>query len=155
MSNIKKSYGFVSLSSYIDICLRTMYKTKGTALKKIIYDWNKIVGEEASSFTTPYKVSTQKQKSKIERILHIFVTNSAFSSELHYMSNIILEKISFYVGSNYITRLKIDLNPIKRHIQTEEKSTKAHIDIDTKGIEDEQLALSLKKLGQAILSASR
>ncbi len=148
-SNIK---GFLILSNYVDKCLNEIYKSKGIALKKILYDWHAIVGDSLSSYTLPYKVTVDKREQKTKRVLHIFVANSCFSSELFHMSNIIVEKIQFYTGDDYIDQLRFDLNPSLR-IDTFLEEDQIPINqpkIDIEGIEDACLEDSLTKLGQSI-----
>ena len=148
-NNIK---GFLILSSYVDKCLYGLYKSKGLALKKIIYDWHKIVGDNLSKYTLPYKVTIDKRDGKQKRLLHVFVANSSFSSELFHMSNIILEKIRVYVGTDYIDQLRLNVNPsLSADIGFEEEQVVRDLpEISIEGIEDTDLEKSLKKLGQAI-----
>jgi hypothetical protein len=144
--------GFLGLSAYIDKCLQDIYKEKGLALKKIIYDWAKIVGNDLANYTIPYKISLTRKNNISERVLHILVANSSFSSELYYMLDMILEKIAFYVGAGYITQLKLDLKPSFSLVHRSEEivMTGKLPDIKIEGIEDSDLENSLGKLGQAI-----
>ena len=146
--------GFINLSAYVDRCLQETYKTKGLALKKIIYDWPKIVGENLSDYAIPYKVTIGQGKDDQKRILHIFVANNAFSSELFYLSNTILEKITLYTGAEYIAQLKFDLRPSLSFSQLIEEDVMPILaespNID--GIEDTALENSLRKFGQFVLA---
>lgn len=150
--------GFPSLAIYIDICLQNIYKTKGVALKKIIYDWDKIVGNNLAEQTLPYKISTNRNQKDAGTTLHIFVANGAVSSQLYYMTNLILEKIATYVGSNYISQVKYEIN----HRVEANNSGKDELinlnkvpEVEIEGIEDELLKSSLQKLAKTIIAANQ
>lgn len=149
--------GFINLSAYVDRCLQETYKTKGLALKKIIYDWPKIVGENLADYAIPYKVTIGQGKEDQKRILHIFVANNAFSSELYYLSNTILEKIALYTGSEYIAQLKFDLRPSLSSSQLIEDDVMPVLSEspDIEGIEDPALENSLRKFGQFVLTIQK
>lgn len=147
--------GFINLSAYVDRCLQETYKTKGLALKKIIYDWPKIVGKSLSNYAIPYKVTLGQDTQK--RILHIFVANNAFSSELFYLSNTILEKIALYTGSEYIAQLRFDLRPSLSSSQIIEEDIMPILaeSPNIHGIDDPVLEESLKKFGRFILTIEK
>jgi hypothetical protein len=146
--------GFINLSAYVDRCLQETYKTKGLALKKIIYDWPKIVGENLSDYAIPYKVTNGQGRESQKRILHIFVANNSFSSELFYLSGTILEKIALYTGSDYVDQLKFDLKPSLSSSQLSEEDISPILSEDPNidGIEDPILEDSLRKFGQFVLA---
>ena len=148
--------GFINLSAYVDRCLQETYKVKGIVLKKIVYDWPKIVGENLSNYAIPYKVTIQDQNVQ-KRALHVFVANNAFSSELFYLSNTILEKIAFYTGSEYISQLKFDLRPSLSLFQQADEDIIPILSEspDINGVEDFALKESLQKFGKFILNIKK
>ena len=155
---MKNNYkGFASLSMMVDRCLGEVYKNKGLALKKIIYDWEKIVGGNLYAYTLPYKISGSKKDGGQERVLRIFVANNSFSTQLHYMANTILERIASYVGSDYISQLRFDLKPsLAANYKTEDETLVTNnVAVVVDGIEDESLKSRLEAFGRAIVARSQ
>lgn len=150
--------GFPSLAVHIDICMQNIYKTKGIALKKIIYDWDKIIGASLAEQTLPYKISTNRNQKNAGATLHIFVANGAVSSQLYYMTNLILEKIVTYVGANHINQIKYEIN---HRVEANNSDEDELIDlnkapeVEIEGIEDELLKASLQKLARTIIAANQ
>jgi hypothetical protein len=80
----------------------------------IFLDWPNIVGERVASFSWPKKIVKDRNLENIEQnyssILHIEVSNSSFATELKYLENHLIEKISVYFGYKAISQIKMKIN---------------------------------------------
>lgn len=95
------------ISSPINGILSSIVR-KGTGyIPKIMMNWEEIVGENISNFSSPIKIY---KKSDIT-ILYIAISNSSVGTELHYMKPQILDKISFFIGEEIVDDIKIILKP--------------------------------------------
>lgn len=81
-------------------------------LKKIIFNWADIIGPGLSEYTSPLKL----EKKSEESILHLSVSNSAVSAEIHYLKNQIIEKITFFLGKPVVTDIKISFKPKEKKV---------------------------------------
>lgn len=147
--------GSPHISLFIDRCLQPIYFKKGVEIKKIIYDWEEIIGTDIGTETVPYKITRNSFKQQPTYTIHIFVNNPSISTQLYYMTQIILEKITNYVGSNYITQIKYEIN----HKVGKKQESDAILDLSKipeptiKGIDDNDLLTSLQRFGKYIHAA--
>lgn len=160
MKNIKFR-GNKTLSQSLDNAVRHVYKKRGFAQTRIISDWKSIVGKQFALYSHPRKVYFSTNNAN--GTLYVEVYDSSVAMQLSYMEQQILEKISMYLGSNSINKIKIFQNPIdidlliKKEIKpySEPKLSKEqHSKIDNclLGLEDDFLKQQLSILGSNILS---
>ena len=95
------------ISENIDYLLRRILIKKDPILAEIMINWAKIVGLKFSSHTSPFKISKGREKSNNINVLHVKVTNSSLSMELSFQQDIIIERMSVYLGFKPVSKLKL------------------------------------------------
>lgn len=76
-------------------------------IKKIIFNWESIVGEDIAKFTSPLKIVKYNNKN----LLHVATSNSAASAGLFYIKDTLISKISTFTGKDVVDDIKIVLKP--------------------------------------------
>lgn len=92
---------------------------KGLHYHKLLRDWELIVGDNISKYTIPVKISTIRQRSTPENILHIATNNASAAVELVYLLGILKEQVNFYFGYEYINQIKITQAVFKMEVKQE------------------------------------
>lgn len=87
--------------------IRKIFTRQHPLLTEIIINWHKIVGLKFSHKANPLKISTSKEKGLKINILHIQVENSGLSLEMSFQQEIIIERISVYLGFKAIHKLRL------------------------------------------------
>lgn len=77
------------------------------------------MGSEFSLNTTPIKITKLTQNKTTYNTLHIAVNNNSLITQLIYQTGIIIEKINFYLGIEYVHKVKFKFIKFK----SEEKNT--------------------------------
>lgn len=95
------------LSNNLNTIVKRVFGKQNPLLAEIIMNWSKIVGAKFSAKTIPSKISTVKQSGQVINILHVQVENSSIALELSFHQQIIIERISLYLGFKAIHSLKI------------------------------------------------
>ncbi len=95
------------LSNDLNTIIKKIFTKQHPLLAEIIMNWGKIVGTKFSTKTTPWKISTIKQNGQLINILHVQVENSSIELELSFQQQIIIERLSVYLGFKAIHSLKI------------------------------------------------
>lgn len=85
-------------------------KKKNPILAELIIDWKKIVGEKFSKNSIPTKIIRSKESGKYINILYINTENSSVAMEISYQKEIILERISVYMGYKSVDKIIITNN---------------------------------------------
>jgi len=91
----------------LNTIIKRVFGKQNPLLAEIIMNWGKIVGAKFSSKTIPSKISTIKQNGQLINILYVQVENSSIALELSFHQQIIVERISVYLGFKGIHSLKI------------------------------------------------
>ena len=91
----------------IDEIIFKIYKNKHPILGDLIMHWRDIVGLELSTGSTPIKITSNVINGKKTNNLYISVENSSISLELAYKQDIIIERISVYLGYKAIHKIKL------------------------------------------------
>ncbi|GEM_PF-3207299 len=91
-----------SLYDLVKPALKTSEQKRGFGSDAILRNWPQIVGEELAAMCVPQKISGQMQR----RSLTVWC-DPAFATQLHYQSEMILEKITTYVGYRAVDQLII------------------------------------------------
>lgn len=169
MNNNKKSHNLSPLSGIVEDLSKKLLGKKGLVEIDIILNWNKIIGQELSSFTFPQKISFSNKK-RSDGCLYITVISGALALELKYKEKIIIEKINSYFGYNAISKLAFEQNPSffntlkENNINSFEerkqkplvtKEEESYIEEITKDLENEKLKEILTKLGYEIISLNK
>lgn len=95
------------ISVDIDKIIRKIFNQQHPLLAEIIISWPKIVGSRFSRQTSPLKIITSKERGIKINILHVQAENSGLSLELSFQQEIILERISIYLGFRAINKLRL------------------------------------------------
>ncbi len=93
------------LSHDINIIVKRVFK-KQPFLAEIMINWDKIVGPKFSSKVIPLKVRNIKEKGQKIKVLHVQVDNSSIALEFAFHQQIIIERISVYLGFKAIHNIK-------------------------------------------------
>jgi hypothetical protein len=101
------------LSHDINIIIRRIFRKKHPLLAEIIINWSKIVGPKFSNNTTPLKISSVKERNKLINILYVQVDNSSVALELSFHQQILIERISVYLGFKVIHGLRTTIYEVK------------------------------------------
>ena len=83
-----------------------IYKNKNPILAEIIVNWQKIVGVKYSQNTLPLKINTIRDKNRRINILMVEVSNAATSVEIAFQQEIIIERLSVYMGYKAINKVR-------------------------------------------------
>ena len=83
-----------------------IYKNKNPILAEIIVNWQKIVGVKYSQNTLPLKINTIRDKNRRINILMVEVSNAATSVEIAFQQEIIIERLSVYMGYKAISKIR-------------------------------------------------
>jgi len=83
-----------------------IYKNKNPILAEIIVNWQKIVGVKYSQNTLPLKINTIRDKNRRINILMVEVSNAATSVEIAFQQEIIIERLSVYMGYKAINKIR-------------------------------------------------
>ena len=110
-------------------------------IKKIIFNWESIVGEDLAKFTAPMKIMTRDGKG----LLYISTSNSAVGTSLFYIKDAIMAKISTFIGKEAIEDIKIILQPASSPEPVPE-DTLTYTTPDISSITDSDLQINLAKL---------
>ncbi|WP_375331550.1 DciA family protein [Candidatus Tisiphia endosymbiont of Oplodontha viridula] len=94
------------LSHDINIIIRRIFGKQHPLLAEIMINWSKIVGPKFSSKTSSLKISSPKEKGQRINILHVQVENSSIALEISFHQQIIIERISVYLGFKAIHSLR-------------------------------------------------
>jgi hypothetical protein len=152
------------VSYHINELLSPIMKKKGINHGRIFLDWPNIVGEKVAQFSWPQKIVRDRQfqnkESKESKdhnsnlsILYIEVSNSSFATELKYLENHLIEKISVYFGYKAISQIKVKINLQSRSSLPTMVNSKLTKEQDLKledsvaEINEEELRCALKNLG--------
>ena len=84
---------------------QTLSKKLGFFDARFLTNWSDIVGEEIAQSCTPSKMIFDKFSNNA--ILFIYPLNPHFKSTFTYQKSIILEKVKFYFGINFVIDVKI------------------------------------------------
>ena len=80
---------------------------------EIMINWDKIVGHKYSNLTTPISIKIFKEKGEKLNILNVSVTNSALALELSFLQDVIIERITIYLGRKAIHKMRFVVRPPK------------------------------------------
>ena len=95
------------LSNDINLIIKRIFNRQHPLLAEIMINWNKIVGLKFSTKSTPIKITASKEKGRAINILHVQVENSSIALELSFQQEIIIERISVYLGFKAIHNLRV------------------------------------------------
>ena len=89
--------------------LNKIYGSNNKIVTKLMANWSKIIGEEFSKNTYPYKITSHMERGKQLNILHLRAKNSACATSISYSQDMIIERIAVCLGSKAIDRMKIQI----------------------------------------------
>lgn len=153
------------LSLYIENLLKNSLDKKGFYHLKLFTDWQIIVGEQLSKYSTPKSINWQRIDQNSIPILQVAVANGSIATEIYYQEPLIIEKINLYCGYEAVLKLKIIQDPtmmikIKPKVNSIAANLSARLDsqaqqelIDsTNIIEDHKLRAVFIELGRYIIN---
>ena len=154
----KKFYGMQSIDQKLNNLLTPIFsgsKKEFVIINNLVKNWAEIVGAKYSKLCYAKTVSFDKTQKSAK--LTIAVHNSAVGFFLDNSSEIILERIATFYGYKAITKIIIKQEPkiIKSADTSEIKLSQAKENFlmeKISGIEDQELAATLQKLGRSILA---
>jgi hypothetical protein len=97
------------LSDDINKIIKRIFGKKHPLFSEIMINWSKIVGPQFSSKTSPLKIVSIRDNSKPINILYVQVENSSIALELSCHQQIIIERISVYLGFKAIHSLRTNI----------------------------------------------
>jgi hypothetical protein len=156
-NNTRKFSGVRALSQTLNRITNPIFSKRGFVENKIIIDWVLIVGERLGNFTSPRKISFQKDKTT-GGVLHVDVFDSGMAMEMTYSEPVIIEKIATYFGYKAIAKIKIiqklgggiaAKQPLPERKLSEDKMVDLRGQLDD--IDDEDLRKALQGLGVSVL----
>ena len=95
------------ISENVDNLLKNILIKKNPVLAAIILNWSNIIGKELSTNTNPFKITQSRENNCKINVLHIEVNNASLSMQISYQQEIILERISIYLGFRAINKIKL------------------------------------------------
>lgn len=151
--------GSQSLSSAVDSLTRPIFAKRGALEARLLSDWRLIVGEKLASYTIPERISFKNNETSSDGVLHLGVTNSSIATEMAYLTPMLLEKITLYLGCKAIARLKLHLRPIKhpetlpveKPIRPLQPAQAAQLDALIGEVDDPELREVLRNLGEGVM----
>lgn len=156
---MKSTYrGAHKLEDLIFLINKPLIGKKGINYQKLLKDWRLIVGDNIARITIPTKIISRTKQHSTINTLYIAANNSTIIAELVYQIGVIIEKINFYFGYNYINQIKfiqavfeVEPQTIKNtsNISEEDKNKLTMILESYK--EEDQIKQLLKELGTNIL----
>lgn len=148
-----------SITQHIEKLTKSIFKKKGFFKSKIITEWHLIVGERLANATLPRKLVFKKLKDTEEGTLFIWVKNNSFGTELLYLEQLIIEKITIYFGFKCVNKIKIAVNNnifpaityknFKEFSLPEEKAK--WLKQQLTNLEDDELKTAIENLGKKVL----
>jgi len=156
-----KKRGMKDISHVLDNYTKPFFKRRGFAENKIITDWEKIVGSTLAKYSTPRKLTFNRDK-RADGTLHIEVYDSGMAMQMTYIEPVVIEKIATYFGYRSVVKIKIiqkpspmmeeDIFEYKAPKISAEKQTAMEALLD--GVEDEDMRKVLLSLGSNISDKS-
>jgi hypothetical protein len=98
--------GSHKLEDLIFLINKPLIGKKGINYQKLLKDWRLIVGDNIARITIPTKIISSKKQHSTINTLYIAANNSTIIAELVYQIGVIIEKINFYFGYDYINQIK-------------------------------------------------
>lgn len=95
------------VSEEVNNLIRKIFVRKDPILAEIIINWTKIVGPKFSINTAPCKITRGYEKSSKISILHVEASDSSLSMEMSFQQDIIIERMTVYLGFKAIHKLKL------------------------------------------------
>ena len=89
--------------------LNKIYGSNSRIVTKLMANWAKIVGEEFSRNTYPYKIASHMERGKQVNTLYIRAKNSSISTTLSYSQGVILERIAICLGATTVNKLRVQI----------------------------------------------
>ncbi|MCE2993162.1 MAG: DUF721 domain-containing protein [Alphaproteobacteria bacterium] len=147
---MKRAYS-QKFSSIFDDMAKSTFKKYGFANIKIMESWRHIVGERLSDICWPEKIAFANDD-KTSGILHIAIANPSFALELQAMENVLIGKITTFLGYKAVSRIKIRIvmMPIKKNMPEKKVLAKKDPNPNIANVQDEELRMALESLYQNI-----
>lgn len=95
------------VSEGVNQLIRKILIKKDPILAEIILSWAKIVGYKFSVNTIPLKITRITERKAKINILHVETSDPSLSIEMSFQQDIIIERMTTYLGFRAIHRLKL------------------------------------------------
>ncbi len=143
------------------------FKKHGFINAKILNQWGAIVGESLAKICEPQKITFEPNQTR-NGVLHITVSNPAFSLELSSYEARIIERVATFFGYKAVSKIRISVKPkksseIKQAAFIHNKKLAAEIELSKRPIaisiklpkildqvHDEELKLALASLYESL-----
>jgi|JI10StandDraft_1071094.scaffolds.fasta_scaffold318546_2 hypothetical protein len=107
-----KQYGMRKFEVLFDDITRDTFRKYGFVNTKILSQWADIVGVDLAKICWPEKITFEPGQTRAG-MLHLCVSNPAFSLEIQSYQNRIIERIATFFGYQAVSRVKITVRPKK------------------------------------------
>ena len=95
------------VSESVNQLIRRILIKKDPILAEIILNWTKIVGHRFSINASPLKITRSIEKKAKINILYVETSDPSLSMEMSFQQDIIIERMTVYLGFKAIDRLKL------------------------------------------------
>jgi hypothetical protein len=152
----KKSFGLQTLDQKLSYLLKPIFsgnKKEFVLVNNLTKNWEEIIGKKYAKFCYAKSVVFSKDKT-IGGKLTIAAHNASVGYFLQNSSELIIERIASFYGFKSITKIIIKQEPkdFDRKVEIVELDAKGEefLQETISGVEDEELAKTLQKLGRMI-----
>jgi hypothetical protein len=152
-----KQHGIKSFDQLYDDLTKSTFKKYGFINSKILNQWDVIVGESLAKICWPEKITFEPGQTRAG-ILHINVSNPAFSLEIQSYEARIVERIATFFGYKAVSRVRISVKPkkaseikqSKQPVETLAPKIKTELPKELEHVRDEELKAALASLYEGL-----
>ena len=160
----KRKFGARAIGSYLAKALDPAARARGFATTALLSDWPAIVGRDLAQFTMPDRVVWPRRRDEAEAeptqrghraagAVLVLRIEGPRAIEVQHRSGQILDRVNAYFGYRAVTEMRFLQAPIA-HAAKRERPRKAPLIAYSlpkeAGIEDEDLARALSRLGAGV-----
>lgn len=148
------------LSRMVESIVRPVFGKRGFSNAAIINNWHEIVGHDLARFSTPEKLTFSKDGTS-GGILYLKTITGGMATEIQHLEPIIIERINRYFGYKAIIGLRLSQGPIPQNESPAKHEIKLspeqerELNESLSNIEDEEIRLSLSRLGKSIVGRNK
>ncbi|MDH5489380.1 MAG: DciA family protein [Rhodospirillaceae bacterium] len=148
------------LSRMVEKIVKPVFGKRGFSNAAIITNWAEIVGPELARFSAPEKLTFSRDGSS-GGILHLKTITGGMATEIQHLEPIIIERINRHFGYKAVVGLRLSQGPIPQEESTTAPEIKLSqeqelaLNESLKNIEDEEIRLTLARLGKSIVGRNR
>ena len=155
----RRGGGAKLLSRMVERMVKPIFGKRGFSNAAIINNWPDIVGPELAKLSAPEKL-TFSRDGVSGGILHLKTITGGLATEIQHLEPIIIERINRHFGYKAVVGLRLSQGPVPETeeppkpprdlTEDEEKRFRDSLGESLSGIEDEEIRLTLERLGRSI-----